>query len=221
MSHPYEAVLLSTNELTNVSYYEDPGTRRQLHRYLSSARKLDKTLDFGFSSTYRAKGSLCSTELSSAVQREPSYDAMDADDASLSSYGPSTPTADLDHGHPIVVEPTSSEADFGLPHQIHMPDKNADSDGNRNSRSSSRPDGDREVTRRMTVTHRKPRLLENKIYSWQSAQLSGERQTLGDPLALESLNVCDDASGQQGAFAVRDHGCDKGLRRAWASLRRR
>ena len=223
LSRPYiEAVPFTTEKLTEARHYQDPEARQQLRQYLTSAQKFDEALEFGFPSPERATGSPYSADSSSPVPRGPSSQGMDGDDGSLSSYGPPTPTADLDHSQSVVVAPsTTSESEFGLPLQNNTPEKHTVGDSNSNSRSSSSSGGDREMTLRMTLTRPELRLSENEVQSWQTAPSSGEERTLGDPLALERLAVCDDATGAHGAFAVRDCARDRGLRRVWASLRRR
>ncbi|KAK5132774.1 hypothetical protein LTR08_008659 [Meristemomyces frigidus] len=220
LSRPYiEDVPLPVEEPSEARYYQDPEARRQLRHYLTSVRNFDEAIEFGFPSPDRITPSPYSTDPSSPIWKGFSPPGPDGDDASLSSYDPPTPTA-IDYGHPVVVPSASFDSGIALPLQLNTHDKPASDNKNNHSRSSSSFGGDREMTLRMTLTRPELRLSEKEVNSWQRMPSSGGVVTGVDPLALESLPVCDDATGAHGAFAVRCGGREKGLRKVWKNLRR-
>ena len=60
---------------------------------------------------------------------------------------------------------------------------------------------------------------EDVLYSVQRQQTSGVEVETRDPLALQRLEVCEDNTGAQGAFAVgRDVMGSKGMKKAWRRM---
>ncbi len=58
---------------------------------------------------------------------------------------------------------------------------------------------------------------EDALYSVQRQQTSGVDVEKHDPLALDTLTVCDDPTGSQGAFSIRSSQ-KKGLKGVWKTL---
>jgi hypothetical protein len=58
------------------------------------------------------------------------------------------------------------------------------------------PLANREMTLRMTLTRPELRATEEELYNWKEPEEK-------DPLALETLQLSDDVTGQHGAFAIK------------------
>ncbi|KAF2773432.1 hypothetical protein EJ03DRAFT_131742 [Teratosphaeria nubilosa] len=198
---------IDTPAPATAKYYQDPDARRQLRTYLASAQKFDELLEFGWPSTSPISSMSASTEGPSSIQRSES--AMSHD--SVDTRGPATPTFSLDQ---IAVQPVFYDHAVGLPLRL-------DDSDSRNDQSSDAFNGSRrEMTIRVTLT--RPELRSNCGGSKTEIQDSDVDVVEADPLALEPLPVCEDATGAHGAFATHLDGPQKkALGKVWKTLRRR
>ena len=220
LSRPYFETMPSEPELEpepEAKHYQDPDARKWLLESLSP-RKFDVALEFGFSapsneSTYPPS----KTSPSFPIQQPPSWHSESADeyDESLETLSPQTPTTFSDDEH-AAIKQTSFDSGIGLALHQNLETKTPP------THSPASSVGDREMTIRMTPTrpNLRTRTPEDDLYSHQRQQTSGVNVDEVDPLALESLPVCDDPTGAHGAFAVHDNGLSKGLRRVWQTLKR-
>ncbi|KAH9845729.1 hypothetical protein Tdes44962_MAKER01160 [Teratosphaeria destructans] len=186
-------------------YYQDPDARRQLRTYLASAQKFDELLEFGWPST-------SPTPSTSASSTHRSESAMSHDSADTrETRGPATPTLNLDQ---MAVQPAFHDNAVGLP--LHLDDPDARSDQFSDALDGCR----REMTIRMTLT--RPELHSNCGDSKPQIHEPEVDIMEADPLALEPLPVCEDATGAHGAFAIHLDGPQKkALGKVWKTLRRR
>lgn len=85
------------------------------------------------------------------------------------------------------------------------------------------PDLDgREMTLKLTLTREDLRAPEEaRPDSSQRRQVFGVDFERPDPLALSSLVICDDHSGSQGAFAIKDRSSKRGLKKVWDNICKR
>lgn len=202
----------------DTKFYQDADAREQLRKHLSP-QKFDEAIEFGFASNGKRTPSPAAANQSYSVQ-DPrlSSDAGEIeDDASTSSLGtlsPRTPTASPDC-HPTIKQ-TSFDSGIGLPMQSTTRPKTP------HLRSLDGSVGSREMTIHMTLTRPELRVLtpgdgSSNLQRGDSLENNDEAV---DPLALESITVCDDPTGAHGAFAVHDDPRANGLKRVWKTIRR-
>ena len=193
--------------------YRDPNARKQLRNALVSPEKFDEALAFGFSPTDKASPSPSAEDQSFPIQQPPlcHSDNEEDDDHSVDTHGPRTPTTISDNQAAIKLPSFDSATEFPFV-QNNRPKTSS-------SRSPAGSVGNREMTIHMTLTRRDLSSPEEELYSVQRRQNSGIDVEKVDPLALETLPVCDDPTGAHGAFAVQDS-VPKGLKRVWKTIRR-
>jgi hypothetical protein len=178
---------------TTARYYGDTEARSKLRTFLASPEKFDEALEFGFPAV------------------DLSHDDED-DDLSTSSSSVSPPTP----RDSIFTTPHGSvDSGVVLPLQ------------SKKTRSLT-PDLDgREMTLRLTLTRRDLRAPDaGGCCSEQQQRTSLPASGLfegpeEDPLALGILTICDDHTGNHGAFAVRDQPSQHSLRKLWKNIRKR
>ena len=141
------------------------------------------------------------------------------DTESVETIGPRTPSPTAHHID-ATISSVSSEAG------IEMPDLHLDArpkTASSYSRSGSAFSNYSSCHR--SISSRELRTSEDMLYAFQRRETSGVDVIMeDDPLALESLPVCDDATGAKGAFSQGLHDTTtppaKGLRKVFSSLKR-
>jgi len=141
------------------------------------------------------------------------------DTESVETIGPRTPSPTAHHID-ATISSVSSEAG------IEMPDLHLDArpkTASSYSRSGSAFSNYSSCHR--SISSRELRTSEDMLYAFQRRETSGVDVIMeDDPLALESLPVCDDATGANGAFSQGVHDATtppaKGLRKVFSSLKR-
>ncbi|KAF2210852.1 hypothetical protein CERZMDRAFT_99016 [Cercospora zeae-maydis SCOH1-5] len=191
-------------------FYKDSQARSKLRAFLASPEKFDEALEFGFPVELPEKQLQHNAHEPTPAMEQFFYDETpDENDEEALSNNSSVAS-------PMTVDSfSSSEALHAFP----------DSGVALKSKSSFRsftPDFDgREMTLRLTLTRRELLAPEDQLYAVQRTQVSGVDVETVDPLALGTLQFCDDPSGKQGAFAVDNRGSRRGLKKIWSSMRRR
>jgi hypothetical protein len=204
------------------TYYQDPEARKKLRKYLASPQKFDEAVEFGFPSlpprnstcerdtTFRAVAYTTSGNDAQQFLRNDRVDFLDprfseeASDGDTISYNdsPVTPASGEDIIAPRV-RPYGSSIFNGLDN-TDLPSLRFNFDGMSDivevdtelDPSSFDPLANREMTLRMTLTRPELRATEEELYGWTDREEK-------DPLALETLHLSDDMTGQNGAFAVK------------------
>ncbi|GIZ39260.1 hypothetical protein CKM354_000265000 [Cercospora kikuchii] len=191
-------------------FYKDSDARSKLRAFLASPEKFDEALEFGFpvelpdkEQHHTSRGPTPTMEhffdeenLDEEDEEDLSNDSSMASPMTVGSFSSSeTPHGSVDSG--IALKSKSSVRSF-----------TPDLDG-------------REMTLRLTLTRRELRAPEDRLYAVQRTQFSGVDVETVDPLALGTLEFCDDPSGKQGAFAINKPGSKRGLKKIWSSMRKR
>lgn len=204
------------------TYYQDPEARKKLRKYLASPQKFDEAVEFGFPSlptrnstcerdpTFRAVAYSTSGNDAQQFLRDDRVGFLDnrysveSSDGDTISYNdsPVTPASGEDITA-LRVRPYGSSIFNGLD-KSDLPSLRFDFDGmsdimevdSERDPSLFDPLANREMTLRMTLTRPELRATEEELYGWH-----GEENK--DPLALETLQLSDDMTGQHGAFAVK------------------
>lgn len=208
----------SQEPTAEAKHFQQRDVRKQLRQYLSP-QKFDEALEFGFAFSKDERALSSSVTNQSFPLRLPAPcltgdDYGDDDDNnSPETSSPRTPTA------PDTAHPGIKKSSFDSSIEIRPSFFTALKTGK--TRSPDDSFGDREMTIHMTLTRRDLRAPEEDVYGVQRPTTSGVDVERVDPLALDTLPVCDDPTGAQGAFAVRDSKGTKGLKRVWKSLRGR
>lgn len=179
---------------TKPRYYGYFEARSKLRRFLASPEKFDEALEFGFP----------------AADLYHDDDGDDDDHFSTSSSA-TTPRTPID----LSFATPHGSVDSGIVIPLHTKKSSA------NLRTLT-PDLDgREMTLKLTLTRKDLRASDQQLYSLQRTQVSGVDIETSDPLALGSLVICDDHSGNHGAFAVRERPSKRGLKKLFSSMRKR
>ncbi|KAM3415518.1 hypothetical protein BST61_g9039 [Cercospora zeina] len=207
-SNPLRSARSSQTETPSHSrtqFYKDSQARSKLRAFLASPEKFDEALEFGFPVELPEKQQQHIVHEPSPAMEQFYYEEnLDEEDLSNDSSVASPMTVDSF---------SSSETSHEFP----------DSGVALKSKSSFRsftPDLDgREMTLRLTLTRRELRATEDQLYAVQRTQVSGVDVETVDPLALRTLEFCDDPSGKQGAFAINDQGARRGLKKIWSNPR--
>jgi hypothetical protein len=197
--------------------YDDVETRKLLRRSLMSAETFDEALEFGFAS-HEPTSPLPAT---TTDNRQPPFGNKE--------YGSEEEDDDDDYASTTdATEPRTPSPTF---HAVTTNARQTSFDSSyrtfsKGSSSSSTPIGrpstsisNREMTIHMSLTRRDLRTPEEELYSTQRRETSGVEVETQDPLALQSLPVCDDPTGAHGAFALPDQS-SKGLKKVWKTLRK-
>ncbi|CAK1354429.1 hypothetical protein CB0940_01721 [Cercospora beticola] len=191
-------------------FYKDSDARSKLRAFLASPEKFDEALEFGFPVELPDKEQH-HTSRGPTPTMEHFFDEEDLDEED---------EEDLSNGSSMASPMT-----VGSFSSSETPHGSVDSGIALKSKSSVRsftPDLDgREMTLRLTLTRRELRAPEDRLYAVQRTQFSGVDVETVDPLALGTLEFCDDPSGKQGAFAINKPGSKRGLKKIWSSMRKR
>ena len=216
LSRPFIDVipgLPSTQEESEPLFYQDPHVRLQLRQYIESPIGLDEAIEFGFPAPILEPRYSSSTADSADRHRlQPDYLADDDAD-SLDTHGPSTPASSTRDYQHTLTESASFDSGLGRPLPLE-------------SRTTATADSlqfpmPREMTLRLTLTNPELRLAKDEEGLEQVEHTLRAKVCEGDPLALDDLLVCDDASGSQGVFAVpeaRRRSSRQGLRGIWKGM---
>jgi hypothetical protein len=179
------------------THYQDPEARKKLRMFLASPQKFDEAVEFGFPSTVAPRNQYQlppikthDRTLSRDMQTFLKDDTMsfldesdgdsDSGDSLTDMDSPLTPSS-ISHPFPARVRHVSPSTFSSL-----------------DSTGLPPPHANREMTLRMTLTRPDLRADEEQLYSWQS-----QKSVKDDPFALEELELSDDMTGANGAFAVK------------------
>ncbi|KIW07911.1 hypothetical protein, variant [Verruconis gallopava] len=202
------------------AYYQDPEARMKVRKYLVSPQKFDEAVAFGFpsmpnrTSTCERDGQRTSRPMTCGHDAysfwkddvPPCSDgrhSRESTDGDTASYNDSPVTPASGDAYMPRVKPYGSSIFAGLDNS-DLPSLKlrfdgmsdiAERDYDRDS-STFDPLANREMTLRMTLTRPDLRATDEELYGWVPKE-----QT--DPLALETLHLSDDMTGQNGAFAVK------------------
>lgn len=195
-------------------HYNDPEMRKQL-RAMSSPELFDEALEYGFppppsglpkSAALVSKFSADTSE----YDRSSSLTSSSTAETKDVPFGadPSTPPGSATFAEPIVAtNDTASETSHKLSSPQHL-HRRAHTTGHTPahtrapsaSHTRTPSAANREMTLRMTLTRPMLRSAETDVNALQT--LPAPKIEAHDPLALESITVCDDPTGAQGAFAI-------------------
>lgn len=197
----------------NARLYEDAASRKYLWN-TNARQQLDEAIEFGFPTASDFKESSSAVSESFPFQHPPlrRLDTGQEDQESIESPGPRTPVNPLDDEH-VTTKQASFDSDTGMPPRLKSALKAPS-----NRRLNASMDNRKKVIH-MALSRPDLRSPEMVLYDVQRQLNSGIEVEKEDPLALETLSVCDDPTGAQGAFAVHGIGNSKRLKRVWNSLR--
>jgi len=234
---PAPLVVTPPEMSAEAKHYKDPEMRRTL-RAMSSPELFDEAIEFGFppppseppqSANQRSRFSMETAHF----DRSSSLTSSSTTETRDSQYGkcPATPDGPADflmspHGTSLHLSPTSQKPSpthtlHRRAHTTDLPNNGGPTYGHSRTPSSL----NREMTLRLTLTRPLLRSSETDPNAMRKPSLieplhrgAFER----DPLALESLFICDDPTGAQGAFAVPEsYQQRKGIKNAWKNLVRK
>lgn len=221
---PAEISVTPPEASPEAKHYKDPEMRRAL-RAMSSPELFDEALEYGFppppkhnrlqsrfsANTSENDRSSSLTSSSTAETKDLPYGAGPATPDGTTSFLDTSP---LTGGMASVASsnPTS-------PHQLHRRAYTAgDVPTHRRTPSSI----NREMTLRMTLTRPILRSAETDVNAVRKGSLQTSLLAMDqhDPLALESITICDDPTGAQGAFAINPETSQnlKGIKKALKHL---
>ena len=218
---PTELIVTPPEPSPEAKHYKDPEMRRTL-RAMSSPELFDEALEYGFPpppSHGRLRSRFSAT--TSENDRSSSLTSSSTAETKDLPFGavPSTPDGSLD-----LPENGSSDASSKLssPHLIH---RRAHTTGDVPTHRRTPSSVNREMTLRMTLTRPILRAAETDVNAVQRDQISQDSFKTSlmdqyDPLALESISICDDPTGAQGAFAINPETSQnlKGIKKALKHL---
>lgn len=218
-------------------HYKDPEMRRTL-RAMSSPELFDEAIEFGFppppseppqSANLRSRFTMDSANFdrSSSLTSSSTTETRDSQDGKC----PATPNGSTDflespHGTSFSLSPTSQK--LSPTHTLHrrahttdFPNTSTPTYGHARTHSAL----NREMTLRLTLTRPILRSSESDPNATRKTSLMEPLQREGferDPLALESIYICDDPTGAQGAFAVPENSQQRrGIKHAFKNLVRK
>lgn len=214
---------------TEAKHYQDPEVRQALRSH-TSPKLFDEALEYGFPAppTVQPVPKDASRKGKAKKKQSPQAHVLEADRSSsltssstansLDKTCPSTPPESADFTEPAVANmDTSSEANSG-PQTSHLLHRRAMTADHYRTPSFA----NREMTLRMTLTRPILRDAEEEPAPAPRTPLPLPAIDQSDPLALESITVCDDPTGAQGAFAVSENAQHlKGLKKAFKQLVRK
>ena len=203
-------------------HYKDPEMRRTL-RAMSSPELFDEALEYGFppppkhglKNVGRLPSKFSSgtpgTDRSSSLTSSSTTETKDLPFGAV----PSTPDASTD-----ALENTTSNVSLkpaSSPHHLH---RRAHTTGEVQTHHRTPSSVNREMTLRMTLTRPILRAAETDANAVNKSPLQGSLMDQHDPLALESISICDDPTGAQGAFAINPETSQnlKGIKKALKHL---
>lgn len=195
--------------------YQPGDVRTQLRQYLSP-QKFDEAIEFGFAVSNDDRAMSSPTE-QAFPHRAPAPGLTDDDggddsDNSPDTLSPRTPTTTSDTALPRIKK-TSFDSSVEIRPSLFTALRTG------KTRSPDGSIGNREMTIKMTLTRRELRAPDEDPYSVKRPTTSGVDVERVDPLALDTLAICEDPTGAHGAFAVGSSKGSKGLKRVWRSIR--
>lgn len=204
-------------------HYQDPDVRLAL-RAMTSQELFDDTLEHGFPAPPqgppRTAESRPVTSDGNAVANDRSSSLTSSSTANtLPGRGPSTPVESQPFPEPAVAgkDANTTTAFHSSPDSLpsqHVNRQDAIADHSRTPSMQNR-----EMTLRMTLTRPILRAPEDEIKPAPKSPLETPFIDQYDPLALESITICDDPTGAQGAFAIPENSQSmKGIRKVLKSL---
>jgi hypothetical protein len=235
---PAPLVVTPPEVSAEAKHYKDPEMRRTL-RAMSSPELFDEAIEFGFppppsepalSANLQSRFSMDTAHF----DRSSSLTSSSTTETRDSQYGkcPATPDGPGDflispHGTSLRLSPTSLRP--SPTHKLHRRAHTADlpNNGGPTYGHSRTPSSlNREMTLRLTLTRPLLRSSESDPNTMSMPSLLEPLHKAAlerDPLALESIFICDDPTGAQGAFAVPDNSQQqrKGFKHAFKNLVRK
>lgn len=205
-------------------HYKDPDVRQAL-RAITSQELFDETLEHGFPAPPQGIPIVASRPVTSngntAANDRSSSLTSSSTASSVPGRGPSTPVESQPFPEPALASNEAGITAFHpspeSPLSQHISRRNMSAG---HSRSPSVQN--REMTLRMTLTRPMLRGPEENIGAVPKQPLDTPLIDQYDPLALESIKICDDPTGAQGAFAIQENSQNmKGIRKALKSLVRK
>ncbi|GAB7328113.1 hypothetical protein MBLNU13_g00149t1 [Cladosporium sp. NU13] len=221
---PAELTFLPPEPSPEAKHYKDPEMRRTL-RAMSSPELFDEALEYGFPPPpkhgLRNVGRLRSkfSPDTSDNDRSSSLTSSSTAETKDLPFGanPSTPNGSMD-----FLETTASNTSLkpASPHHLH---RRAHTTGDVQTTTHHRTPSsvNREMTLRMTLTRPILRAAETDANAAHQTPLQSSLvDHQHDPLALESISICDDPTGAQGAFAINPETSQnlKGIKKALKHL---
>ena len=219
---PAELTFLPSEPSPEAKHYKDPEMRRTL-RAMSSPELFDEALEYGFPPPpkhgLRKAGRLASKFSSDTSDNDRSSSLTSSSTAETKDLpfgaSPSTPDGSMD-----FLETTTSNASLkpASPHHLH---RRAHTTGDVQTHHRTPSSVNREMTLRMTLTRPILRATETDVNAVHKTPLQNSlMDPQHDPLALESISICDDPTGAQGAFAINPETSQnlKGIKKALKHL---
>lgn len=227
---PAPLVVTPPEMSTEAKHYKDPEMRRTL-RTMSSPELFDEAIEFGFPPppSEPASANLRSRfTMNTEIDRSSSLTSSSTTETRDLQFGrcPATPDGPADflespHGASVRFSPTCQNPSPTHPlhrraHTTDLPNTSGPTYGHSRTPSSL----NREMTLRLTLT--RPILRSSETDPNPVRKTSHVEPLQRDPLALESIFVCDDPTGAQGAFAVPESSQQrKGIKHAFKNLVRK
>ncbi|KAM0714948.1 hypothetical protein Q7P37_009413 [Cladosporium fusiforme] len=217
--------IVSPPEPSNgAKHYQDPVVRQAL-RAMTSQELFDETLEHGFPPPPQGPPRTASRPVTSndkvpANDRSSSLTSSSTAN-SVPGRGPATPVESQPFPEPAVASNETATTTFhpspeSHPSQ-HIHRRNATPDHTRSLSMQNR-----EMTLRMTLTRPILRAPDEETAAAPKTPLETPFIDQYDPLALESITICDDPTGAQGAFAIPENSQNmKGIRKVLKSLVRK
>jgi hypothetical protein len=200
-------------------HYKDPEMRRTL-RAMSSPELFDEALEYGFPPPPRHGPRKLRSKFSpdtSDNDRSSSLTSSSTAESKDLPFGasPSTPDGSID-----FLDAAKSNASLkpASPHHLH---RRAHTTGDVKTHHRTTSSVNREMTLRMTLTRPILRAAETDANAMHKTPLQTSlMDPKHDPLALESISICDDPTGAQGAFAINPETSQnlKGIKKALKHL---
>lgn len=216
---PAELTFIQSEPSPEAKHYKDPEMRRTL-RAMSSPELFDEALEYGFPPPPRHGLRKLRSKFSpdtSDNDRSSSLTSSSTAETKDLPFGasPSTPDGSLD-----FLETTAPNASLkpASPHHLH---RRAHTTGDVQTHHRTTSSVNREMTLRMTLTRPILRAAETDSNALHKTPLQTSlMDPKHDPLALESISICDDPTGAQGAFAINPETSQnlKGIKKALKHL---
>ena len=212
----------------NALHYNDPEMRKTL-RAMSSPELFDEALEYGFPPppTGPARTTALTSMFSantSEHDRSSSLTSSSTTETKDVSFGagPSTPPGSATFPEPTVAT-NDTEPEAGQHLKSPQQHRRAHTTGDVPSHTRTPSAANREMTLRMTLTRPILRSAETDVCTIGKETLPAPVIQAHDPLALESITVCDDPTGAQGAFAVAPENSSnlRGIKKALKNLVRK
>jgi hypothetical protein len=219
---PAELTFVPPEPSPEAKHYKDPEMRRTL-RAMSSPELFDEALEYGFPPPPRH-----GLRNVGRLRSKFSPDTSDNDRSSSLTSSSTAETKDL----PFGASPSTPDGSMNFldttttnaslkppsPHHLH---RRAHTTGDVQTHHRTPSSVNREMTLRMTLTRPILRAAETDTNAVHKTPLQTSlMDPKHDPLALESISICDDPTGAQGAFAINPETSQnlKGIKKALKHL---